>query len=77
MADLKRKLIELAELYGSRNSGGGLRLRPVADSGIAISNKGGDIVTTIVPTEDETRRLEIVGKLYQPGPLYPGQRAMS
>jgi hypothetical protein len=32
----------------------------------------GDIVTTIVPTDEETGDLEIVGELYQPWPPYPG-----
>jgi TonB family protein len=32
---------------------------------------GGDIVTTIVPTDEKAGDLKIVGKLYQPWPPYP------
>src|SRR5207253_5367081 len=31
----------------------------------------GDIVTTIVPTEDHEGDLKILGKLFQPSPRYP------
>lgn len=32
----------------------------------------GDIVTELVPADEKTGDLEIVGKLYQPWPPYPG-----
>lgn len=31
----------------------------------------GDIVTTIIPAEEKTGDLKILGKLYQPWPSYP------
>ena len=35
------------------------------------ATREGDIVTTIVPTDEKAGDLKIVGKLYQPQPPYP------
>jgi hypothetical protein len=35
------------------------------------ATREGDIVTTIVPTDEKPGDLRIVGKLYQPWPPYP------